>query len=115
MKKEIKDFLPKYMGCNLSNGGKVTPELLTSINESTFNAWKDIKPVLRPYSDISKLSRQEQEGWNRISTTVNSQTSEGIAEAAQAHWNKRMDYYRSLGIDCDGLIEAGLAVKKGLE
>lgn len=59
MKKNIKDYLHLYLGCQMERGGIVTGALLDAANESAFNAWEDFKPILRPLSDITNREKTE--------------------------------------------------------
>lgn len=63
--------------------------------------------ILRPFSDIGDLSEEEQEVWHNTITPIGEMA---IESAQKIHWNKRMNFCRSIGIDCDGLIDAGLAL-----
>lgn len=73
--------------------------------ESQFNL-EDCKPFLRPLSSITESEEKE---WQRTSTPIGEMALES---AMQIHWTKRINYYRSIGIDCDGLIESGFAIDK---
>jgi hypothetical protein len=67
---------------------------------------KDVQLHLRPLSDITE---EETEEWNKISTPLGEME---IESAMQIHWAKRINYYRSIGLDCDNLIESGFAIDK---
>lgn len=62
--------------------------------------------LLRPLSTITEA---EEAKWNKISTTVGEMHPES---ALQIHWAKRINYYRSIGIDCDGLLDTQWAIDK---
>ena len=51
---EFKDVAHLYVGCMLRKGSVLSHLLIHEANEAAFNAWDDIKPILRPLSDISK-------------------------------------------------------------
>lgn len=68
--------------------------------------WGETKLILRPLSDITEAELLE---WSRIGTTVGEMH---IESALQIHWAKRINYYRSIGIDCDGLLGTQWAIDK---
>jgi hypothetical protein len=86
------------------------PELIAEINDSDeqypFQYMDKYKLLLRP---LSSMTEDEQKVWDNISTPIGEMH---IASAQQIHWAKRINYYRSIGIDCDGLIENGQAIDK---
>ncbi len=129
MKKEtksIRDYIPLYIGQKIITYWGDTPEIEIiqgivgdllvlqysedgGIESSTdlshkFPEGKSPKIILRPLYDITD---SENDGWDKISTPIGEMS---IESAQQIHWAKRLNYYRSLGLDCDGLIDCGLAV-----
>ena len=74
--------------------------------DTTNFAISDFKPILRKLEDITE---EEQAVWDSTDTPIGEMH---IQSALQIHWAKRINYYRSIFIDCDGLIEAGLAIDR---
>ena len=66
----------------------------------------EFKPILRYLHDITEAEQAE---WDKISTTIGEMA---IESALQIHWAKRLNFYRSIGIDCDGLLDSGQAIDK---
>lgn len=131
--KDIKDYLHLYMGCEVEvqqnwrannfepvlehKAGailRVDPILLAIIRER--EDFK-VKPILRPLSDMTEeewfavetkicLSPVEGHGYlqdNFIKDMPDDRFSWGVT-------NKAIIELRKMGIDCDGLIESGLAI-----
>jgi hypothetical protein len=103
-----------YAGCEMwvtrytPRKFKVTemiPEIIDDINDYEGENLDKYKLILRPLSDITQAEEAE---WNKISTPVG--RGMGVDFALNIHWTKRINYYRSIGIDCDGLIENGYAI-----
>lgn len=133
MDKKIKDYLQFYIGCDVKypthDGGVVTAQLTGfSIKDGVETTYKkkrngsygdyiseddgeerghetyvhNIKPILRPLSDMTE------EDANRF------------AHLKDVHWDGKLitvkaaatlvNFLRSKFYDCDGLIEAGLAI-----
>ena len=55
------------------------------------------------------LTEEEQAKWDKVSTPIGEMA---IESGLQIHWAKRINFYRSIGIDCDELIESGFAIQK---
>ncbi len=111
MKKDIKDYLHLYLGQEFlySETKDETHYELDADRLCTIyadNDFKYIKLLLRPLSNITE---KEIEEWNKTSTPIGEMS---IESAQQIHWAKRLNYYRSIGIDCDGLIDSGIAIDK---
>ncbi len=106
-----------YIGCE-TNDGRILMSvdadgewmLLDTAHGGSSNfrpKWdKNVKLALRR---VSSLTEKEQEVWNRVSTPIGEMAMES---AQQIHWSKRLNYYRSLHMDCDQLIENGFAIEK---
>lgn len=106
MKKEIKDYLNFYLGCEIDINGQ--KEVLDSISqtgeiESLFRgnlrnyrhlSDEHIKPILRPLSDMNK---EEKARWRLM---VNSYQS----------YASTVKYFLDKHFDLFGLIESGLAI-----
>ncbi len=129
METELKDVIHLYLGCEfmantqdddmpidyvgkLLRIDKTDKECVVTIGEYEYYVYSDvldeddIKPILRYISDITE---SEQEDWNKISTPIGEMA---IESAMQIHWAKRLNFYRSIGLDCDGLLESGQAINK---
>ncbi len=103
----VKDVLHLYLGCDaeIVNDGTTMRDKITTSTIDHKDTWKVI-PILRPLSDLTEA---EQEQWNQISTPIGEMA---IESAMQIHWAKRLNFYRSIGIDCDQLLESGQAINK---
>ncbi len=107
MEIKLKEILLKYIGCEAEivsvNGTTIGRISSATINHN--DTWS-IRPILRPLSD---LKQHEEDEWSKVSTTIGEMA---IESAQQIHFSKRLDFYRSIGIDCDNLIETGKAINK---
>ncbi len=105
----LKDCLHLYIGqqclyARPSGGAKETIDESMVAHLNQFGGWDLCKPILRNLVDMTDA---EHDGWNKISTIVGEMH---IQSAINIHWEKRLAYYRSIGIDADGLIATGQAV-----
>ena len=126
-KKELKDYLPLYLGCEVLFGnGNLTGKLIDTdgINVNFYTnakyniSIKKIKPILRPLSDVSDYE------WNQIEESIDLPfDAQGIdvirdnflsdKQDERCGWelvNKSLIELRKISVDVDGLIEAGLAI-----
>ena len=84
-------------------------------NKRLYLDFKDCKLVLREVQDMTKeevggLSHNQylyRNGWKGIVEELKRNIEEGISL-----YSHDTDYLRKIGVDCDGLIGLGLAVKK---
>ncbi len=133
MKNNLKDYMPLYLGCQVqtnyrtqTSAGKpmekaigklVDVDLLIADNVGIQFPWHSpLDSTTIPISecklilmDIGDMTEEQHSEWDKISTPIGEMCLES---AQQIHWAKRINYYRSIGVDCDGLIEAGLAIDK---
>lgn len=116
--KELKDYLFLYLGCEMvchkdfipnsrerSARGKgfciLTPDLLSDIDRNRLEyGTPHFKPILRPLSYELFVKH----GFAFFETPTWMQQVEA--------WSNCINKMRLDGIDCDGLIEAGLAIDK---
>lgn len=78
--------------------------------DMNYNFLKGTEPklLLRPWSSVTE---KDMEPFHKITTPIN----EGSIGQAQAiHWAKRINFLRSIGVDCDGLIDSGQAIDSTL-
>ena len=109
MKKEIKDYLHLYYNADCKRryfSDMQNYWVKTTVASVLGRTDMEIKLILRPLSDVTEIEHDE---WSKISTPIGEMS---IESAQQIHWAKRLNYYRSIGIDCDELIESGLAIDK---
>ena len=122
MKPELKDYIHLYGFCDcvvLKGMGMTHKTKIIGMHENGsiqvahpigdkdyFNV-QDIRLLLTPME--CDFTQEELSGWEKVATPVGEMH---IGSAMQIHWNKRMNYYRSIGRDVDQLIEAGLAFDK---
>ncbi len=114
MKTRIDEINHLYLGCKcvLFEKDKLIgkPFTFTETTESNLRLPiavlnnMSIKLLLRP--DFS-LTIDEQDKWNKIETPIGEMCMES---AQKIHWNKKIGFYRSIGIDCDNLIKSGVAL-----
>ncbi len=113
MKTKLDEINHLYLGCKcvLFEDGKLIGKPFKFTETTEFNLSLplaienklSVKLLLRP--DFS-LTLDELDKWNKIETPV----GEMCLESAQKiHWNKKLKFYRSVGIDCDDLIKKGYA------
>lgn len=126
MKKELKDYLHLYLGCECILDNKETGKLIgfdsrlhdSDVEMVCFTIWIDkendwsvynddknferIKPILRPLSDMTEEEKQNIEGtdWSLLPDSGWEYTAETFL------------FLLSKGFDLFGLIEAGLAIDK---
>lgn len=113
MKPTFKEVAHLYIGCKMNNGTTlysvdIQGECMlwdNSLGYRRIQESDDIKPMLRKISDITE---EEQEGWNKTSTPIGEMA---VESTLQIHWAKRLNYYRSLHMDCDDLIKNGYAIE----
>jgi len=116
MEEDIKKLLPLYLNCPImlyEDGKEPVEKILQGYYASTDQVILDkvgypadkVKLILRKASD---MTREEHEVWRNTTTIVDGDPK----LASEIHWVKRINYYRSIHVDCDGLIEAGLAIYK---
>jgi hypothetical protein len=122
MKKELKDYLHLYLGCEVfiesysfMNGNK-REKLIDKLTEVGINGRidcekytppdGDVKLVLRPLSDMTEEEKTEMMQQKHKYDTGNSMSHTITDHAYRVHWaiNKHFDLF--------GLIEAGLAIDK---
>lgn len=134
MKTELKDVLHLYLGCEIQTSFRTASMMGQPMNkaigilvdcdlllpgkigiqfewdkatlDTTTLPIDSCKPILR---QLSSITDEEQVKWNEISTPIGEMA---IESAIQIHWTKRINFYRSIFIDCDGLIESGQAIDK---
>lgn len=115
---EIKDYLHLYIGQKLQRGGTVTHALLDACEKSAFDAYADIKPILRKLSDMT-----EEECDKYGIAYLNGEYTKDCFEADATYGTTFKVYgIKSLserviqmckdGWDVFGLIPAGLAIDK---
>ncbi len=120
MKTTFKEVAKLYIGCEMSNGttlysADMDDDLILIGNTGGKTEFRPecndkIKPVLRKLSDITEAEDQE---WQKVSTEVDNHVAGSYtAVAMQIHWAKRLNFYRSIYIDCDELIKNGYAIDK---
>lgn len=107
MKKDIKDFLHLYLGVKCYDHFneaylKLTPKTYDGYMDNVFNGRAQIKPILRPLSDMTDKEREEipkakMDKWGVF-------TIESVAETTR--------YLLKQGFDIFGLHEAGLCLYK---
>lgn len=117
MKKEIKDYLHLYLGCEIicRNSGKVGKVILHGENlQKAINLqWT---PILRPLSDMTEKECDEfgiaSDGGEYIydCLTPDAVYSSWSAVIGVSEASERINEMRKRWIDCDGLIESGLAI-----
>lgn len=128
MKKDIRDYLHLYLGCSC-----ILPDFSEKINNIKFkltaynyNYYKDwhseIQPILRPLSSMTEEEKKEfiliceLEPEDVSCVEYNTYFPGNAKSLGAAHltnvlqWAKGVNYLRKQGIDCDGLIDAGLAL-----
>lgn len=127
MEKKIEDYLPHYMGCLIVREGVTISSVLTHAQLayiSEFKIWNEIKPILRPLSDMTEeeklefqeLCHLEKESLGCITVSWDVLTEK--IELGTAHltnvfqWTIGVKYLLSKHFDLFGLIEAGLAIDK---
>lgn len=135
--KDIKDYLHFYLGQEMrimdkavdkwSNWKKITPDVLKRFYESelsNFNVNLSFQVKLRPLSDITDdvCLKLFGDGWSHLSKeSIIANAKELFKEngfynkqtnLSGSDWNKILIILRKEGYDCDGLIEAGLAIYK---
>lgn len=104
--KDIKDYLPFYLGCEVMKVGKRKSykELLTAYSlKYYYNHFGhyDTKLILRPLSDMS--DKEKDFRWNNF---INIKVIDQTVVAEEIRW------LLSKGFDLFGLIESGLAISK---
>ena len=117
---EFLKILPAYMGCRivatrLHSGKTLTRLRLNNIAEMTGQKYSDLKLILR---SLDQMTDEEQEFalniarsyWESDKTLAGNSAERRIQVCA-----REINYLRSIGIDCDGLIEADYAIKKEIE
>ena len=110
---EFKDVAHLYVGCMLRKGSVLSHLLIHEANEAAFNAWDDIKPILRPLSDMSndeiwKLNEITKAGsWN-LEMIKNIKSVFNLIHATPIVFLE----LTKLNFDLFGLIESGEAIDK---
>lgn len=140
MKREIKDYLHLYLGCEAAIGydpkgiagmriDKIVEVGLSGATTSNhdFEKFEDITPLLRPLSpmeDNIKIELALLLGWDRGDdiTKINSVNSlfdiggfnngyyVNVTNLSGSKWNKVISHLRKNSYDCDNLIPDGLAL-----
>lgn len=114
--KDIKDYLPFYLGCDVEYKGKIYSwfpenkphiELCSKIGKRvSYCLWNEVNPILRPLSDMT-----ESEKYNMLDPMMfGLEKLLGTNKIEQAA--ELVNQLRKKGFDCDGLIEEGLAIDK---
>lgn len=121
--KDIKDYLPYYLGCEAISlkDGSATKVLPTDLSTDPLL----IKLKLCPLPDMSdevKIQIALICGWNWGDDVTKKNHVETLFEGngyfnkttnlTGSQWNKIINYCRKQGIDMDDLIESGLAIDK---
>jgi hypothetical protein len=121
MKKELKDFLPFYLGCECERQGEPVPAKLTGISyddtqkiwwtyfeneEDGYSILEDVRPILRSLSDMTEEEATEGEIWG-VWHDVNLMGEDWDTFGFSP---QNFKYLLSKGFDLFGLIESGLAV-----
>lgn len=109
---EFLKILPCYIGCELL--GSQT-RLRASMIQQYIDDERDNELVLR---SLDQMVDDEQELAMNIAKSYwgSDDTLAGnSAERRIQVYARELNYLRSIGIDCDGLIEAGYAIKKEIE
>lgn len=113
MKKDIKDYLHLYLGCEIIthsvDGKQVAKQILnTSWLDEIQRGYNPVKPILRPLSNMTEEEGKEAESaWNEFMGF-----GETISRGMNCAHANRIKYLLSKGFDLFGLIEAGLALDK---
>lgn len=114
--KELKDYLHLYIGCKLQRGGTVTYALLSAAEYASFDAWSDLKPILRPLSDMTEEEKTEYKAKFNGMESTNILPEIRAGRLINFHLNSKspfeVAFLLSKGFDLFGLIEAGLAIDK---
>lgn len=136
MEKQLKDYLHLYLGCQVlinDMGEDVLCTLVTmscsggcfasgtTKNGKLFNyhgGADSLKPILRKLSSMT-----EEEAWTAWKKGGEHSRHNGVCNYVSAFknpgtdlgmnifdWSATINYMRSVGIDCDKLIESGLAI-----
>ncbi len=106
MRTKIQDVLHLYLGCEaeiISDLGTIRDIITTSTIEHK-DAWK-VTPILRHISD---LTENEDEQWSKLCILTDATNDEAMIK----YYAKKINFYRSIGIDCDELIHSGQAIQK---
>ena len=134
MTKNIKDYLHLYLGCEVATTFNDHTYTLLGIERDNAIVWREqigrtvkliglIKPLLRPLSDMTvgekagfiTICQLEPEDIECVEMTaiLTDKPELGTAHLTNIHqWARGTNYLRSIGVDCDELIEAGLAIDK---
>lgn len=115
-------ILPAYMGCELCwKDGKDEYSTILQASEDMwdydgYSKFSELKLVLRPMNEMKDAEKNEAEGYFQAAP-------HGFISRGRMNFQHRngptlkqmtsgINYLRSIGIDCDGLIEAGFADKQ---
>lgn len=103
-------ILPAYFGCRFTKAGFEYPAKLDGMRiylaKNSMKNGVDYKLILRSFEQMTDEERNKR---NEIyDATKGYQNMSGVVLRAAPLIN----YLRSIGIDCDGLIEAGYAIKE---
>lgn len=132
MKKEIKDYLHYYIGCEVlgqlngekrkgyltgvTNGGTeceiqfFEEDGINVFEEPEFNTSEEVKVCLRPLSDMTEHERSESfDAWNK--PLLDKTDERNIPKKRQA---QEVKHLLSKHFDLFGLIDAGLAIDKSI-
>lgn len=107
-------ILPAYMGCSFTRIGRESPatldesRILLIINSIKIGV--DFKLILRSFD---QMTDEEKRTYNNYVTNAKLMGYAGNFEDHIESISKCINYLRSIGVDCDGLIEAGWAIKEG--
>ena len=127
MKIKLKDVIHLYIGQRLMNywgthkefntiQGVIYPHVIFDYDAEDgnvrsrldisykFKKGTEPKLMLRPWSSVTE---KDMEPFNKVVTPINEGS---IGQAQETHWAKRINFLRSIGVDCDGLIDSGQAV-----
>lgn len=116
--KDIKDYLHLYLGCKVEIGATLPGMLLGVEGNTAFvkhftegricMALKQVKPILRPLSDMTEEEGVEAE----VAWKEGSNYGETIGQGLNCAYAYRLKYLLSKGFDLFNLIPKGLAIDK---